>query len=264
MITAFTAVVQSAAPTVTAASASLPPPSPNGARSAPESSRRGLTPVTRSSQRLSRPPPSVQHDPIFGVPEIFEEGWHRHIKGNLVRARSRYVREVWGETALSALAEGLPPPARRYLIEPPLASSWVEAGPMYLVDRAIVEGPMKGDVSRMRAFGQDIARYDLPTVYRVFLKMVSAPAFLMRRANLIYSLYYKNGTMRSLAKEGRAEVELSGAAVPLYMCSQGISGWLEASIETCGATPRPVEHARCRHRGDPTCKWVVTWSEERR
>lgn len=200
-------------------------------------------------------------DLIFGDYQYFDEMMGTHVKGNLVRARSRYIRERYGFSTLMSVADALPPAARGYLLEPPLVSSWVKAGPMYEIDRAIIEGPMRSDIAEMFEFGANIAMYDLPNIYKVVLTMLSRPSFLMRRLGMVFGMYFKEGVMTAESDEGKAMVTLSDRVLPLYMCSYGVSGWFAASVETYGIKEKRVTHLSCRHRGHATCNWVVTWAQ---
>jgi len=218
----------------------------------------------RSTEDSVLPASSVRarsgRDLIYGDYQHLDEMLKTHVKGNLVRARSRYIRERYGFSTLMSVADALPPEARGYLLEPPLVSSWVKAGPMYEIDRAIIEGPMRGDIAEMFEFGANIAMYDLPNIYKVVLTMLSRPSFLMRRLGMIFGMYFKEGVMSADAEEGRATVTLSNRVLPLYMCSYGISGWFAASVETYGIKDKRVTHLQCRHRGHATCTWSVTWA----
>lgn len=202
------------------------------------------------------------HHPFYGNLDFLPKIRQQEVKGNLVRARSRYIRETWGADVITDIAGRVDPDTRSYLVEPPLASAWVPAWPMYELDRAIVEGPMGGDVSRMRSFGRDIAKYDLPNIYRVMLNMLSNPSFLLRRSRIIFGMYFRVGKMACDAESGHAEAVLKDGVLPAYMCTYGVSGWFEASLAAYGVVDRRVTHVACRHRGQSICTWSIAWKEQ--
>jgi hypothetical protein len=248
---------------------------------------RALTPKTEAEPASEAAPPTsaAPLDPIFGDLQYLDEMLRTHVKGNLVRARSRYLKEKYGDAVFMDVADSVPSEARSYLFEPPLVSSWVLAGPMCEIDRAIVAGPMKGDVTRMFEFGENIAAYDLPNVYRSVLTMLSRPSFLMGRMGMIYGMYFKEGDMHaetmtaSAFRRARssiypglwtkqaepttrgATVTLKGHVLPFYMCCYGVSGWFSAALATYGVKDKGIKHVACRHRGDSKCRWAITWTE---
>src|SRR5438270_2003875 len=106
-------------------------------------------------------------DPLFGDLTHDREMRDNQIKGNLLGRRAWYVRDRWGDDAVAAIARAVPESARKFLEAPPLTFAWYPFGVMMDIDRAIVEGPMGGDVGKMREFGSAIAKHDLPLLYKV-------------------------------------------------------------------------------------------------
>src|SRR5262245_12593769 len=93
------------------------------------------------------------------------------IKGNLLGRRAWYVRDRWGQAALDALTAAVPEAARKFLVDPPLTFAWYPFGIMMDIDRAILLGPMGGEIERMTDFGSAIAKHDLPLLYKVMFKV---------------------------------------------------------------------------------------------
>ncbi len=135
-------------------------------------------------------------DPILGDPKLLPGVLRHEIKGSVLAARARYVAEAHGETALAELVARVPEPARRHLLERPLPFSWYPFAEMIEIDRQIVLGPMQGDVTRMRDFGIDIARYDLSTLYKLLYK-VGSPSFILKRVGAAYGKYFRGGSARA-------------------------------------------------------------------
>jgi len=197
---------------------------------------------------------------ILGEPRVLA-GMERHeVKGNLVAARPRYLREHFGESALEDVAQRLSEPLRKLLLAPTLPFAWYPLRDMAEIDRAIVQGPMHGDVSRMKEFGATIARYDLSTIYKVLFKLGS-PAFIVRRINVAYRTYIRGGSMQGeTPSNSSAVVTFVDGAFPLYLCRYGVAGWLTAAIELSGGRRVLVHEKTCRHAGDERCRWEASWS----
>lgn len=198
-------------------------------------------------------------DPIFGDPAVVAQVGRHRAKGSLVSARARWVREQFGEPALARLVEQVPESARGLLVEPSLPFAWYPFDQLMHIDAAIVAGPMEGDTRRMRDFGDDIARYDLNTLYKVMFKL-GTPSFIIRRIGVVYGQYLDGGrAVGESAEAGRARVTVTDARFPLYLCEHGISGWLRAAIDLSGGTNVEVDHVECVHRGAEACRWALTW-----
>ncbi len=126
----------------------------------------------------------MANDPVYGdLSKLEPYAARAQVKGNLVASRARYVQQHFGAETIASLAAGLEEPSRSLLLTPPYIASWHPLTHLMAIDRAIAEGPMKGDVSLMRAFGAEIAGYDIPTLYQVLLKLGS-PAFILKRVNV--------------------------------------------------------------------------------
>jgi hypothetical protein len=198
-------------------------------------------------------------DPFWGDPGLREQLLRNEVKGNLVAARRRYVERHHGQKAVELLAERLDGTPKEWLLRPPLPMRWCSMVEMARLDQAIVEGPMAGELSRMRAFGREIATYDLSTLYKVLFR-VGTPGFVLRNIGVAYRTYIRSpGRMSTESRGSRAaEVRLTGAVMPAYLCTHGVCGWLEAALLKSGAREPRVEHSRCAHRGE-ACAWSAAW-----
>lgn len=181
------------------------------------------------------------------------------IKGNLLGRRAWYVADRFGQDALVALAAAVPESARKFLLRPPLTFAWYPFGVMMDIDRAIVDGPMRGEIGLMKEFGSAIAKHDLPLLYRMLFK-VGSPEFVIKRLNVVARTYVRESTITvGVSDEGAATVTLAGRRFPLYFCRYGVCGWFDAALELSGARQRTVEHASCVHDGDAACRWQLHW-----
>jgi hypothetical protein len=198
-------------------------------------------------------------DPIFGDLAHETEMRENQIKGNLLGRRAWYVRDRWGQAALDALAATVPEASRKFLTHPPLTFAWYPFGVMMDIDRAIVDGPMRGEIGRMTEFGSAIAKHDLPLLYKMLFK-VGSPAFVVKRLNIAAKTYIRESTISvAVPGEGEAIVTLGGRRFPMYFCRYGVSGWFGAALELSGARQPTVAHQTCLHDGDDNCRWLLRW-----
>ncbi len=180
-------------------------------------------------------------------------------KANWQAARYRYVLEKHGRAGVEDVSARLADPAlRRAFVDPPPTMAWTNVGTVVAIDRAILDGPMSGDVARMRHFGAEIAKYDVPGLYRAFFRL-GTPAFVMGKIPLVFNQYFRRGTIRVTPGPARAELTLEDIVLPYYLCEHGIAGWLDAMLELVRARQPLVRQARCVHRGDPACAWEASW-----
>jgi hypothetical protein len=199
-------------------------------------------------------------DAVFGDLAHDREMRENQIKGNLLGRRAWYIRDRWGDSAVAAVAAVVPEAARKFLVEaPPLTFAWYPFGVMMDIDRAIVAGPMGGDLERMHEFGSAIAKHDLPLLYKVLFK-IGSPTFIVKRLNIVAKQYIRESTMSPvMSGDGDALVTQGGRRFPLYFCKYGVSGWFHAALELSGAKHPTVEHASCLHKGDAACSWRLRW-----
>ncbi len=181
------------------------------------------------------------------------------VKGTLLAARPRYVLEQWGEAALQDLTAQLSPATRIVFESPALPFTWHSFHTLAEIDAAIIRGPMGGKPARMKHFGATIARYDLPTLYKMLFKL-GTPSFLIKRVGVVYGMYFRGGGIAAPRVDAQsAHLMLAHGVMPLYMCRYGISGWLTAALELSGARGVRVDEVECRHAGAPACTWTASW-----
>jgi hypothetical protein len=187
--------------------------------------------------------------------------WQRYeVKGNLLAARPRYVREQWGDAAVRDVASRLSQPVRTLFDREVLPFSWYSFSDLAAIDKVIIESAMSGDISKMKHFGETIARYDLSTLDKMLFKLGS-PEFIMRRVGVVYRTYVRGGGLAAAeVQKGHAVVRLAEGALPRYFCTFGVPGWFTAALELSGGKNVEVEETECVHAGAPACAWSATWS----
>jgi hypothetical protein len=207
-----------------------------------------------------RPEGRSEWNNAFGDTTLRKLSDQLKVKGNLVRSRSRYLRDEFGLAIFDAVAARLKGEPLRFLVDPPLVQDWCDYRNLIELDCVITEVAMKDDVTLMKKFGFTIAMYDIPTVYQVLLKL-SSPARVLRYAGVAWNLYFKPGKMvGEVLSANNTRMTLSDSVLGRYLCEFGIAGWMEATVAMSGAIEPCCEHTKCRHRGDPVCEWVTNWT----
>lgn len=179
-------------------------------------------------------------------------------KGNWLASRPRYVRDTWGDEMLARVSERLEERERGYFDKSPMPFMWHPFEALCLIDEKIVEVPMQGDVTAMRAFGGAMTDYDLNMVYRAFFRL-GTPEFLLSKTHLLWRQYASAGRLASKVEKGEATLALEEVVIPRYLCTYGICGYLGAATVAAGGTNVRSEHTACVHLGDPVCRYALRW-----
>jgi len=207
------------------------------------------------------PTDAMTIDPVYGDLQYLPEMQKNLLKGNVVRGFIRYAIDTYGREATERMAQTLPDDARNLVMEPPLPSLWVPFGPHMEMVRGMALQLMEGDIPKFRAIAEYIARTDIASVYKVLLKMLSTPSFLINRIGSVHDMYARGVELRgSTPMPGRGHVALVSGVLPLFHCTYGVPGWLDAALNLYGVKTPRIEHETCRHRGDPQCTWSVRWT----
>jgi len=197
-------------------------------------------------------------DPIFGLTRLVPAMRAVQVRSELCASRRRFVLEHCGTDGLAALAAGLDPAAREMLENPP-HSRWGSLGTLMDLDRAIVDGPMDGDVRRMRKFGEEIGTYDVTSLYKLVVKLAVSPRNLSRRLVPIFGNYFE-GMRATMPDEGwHCAVIAIDRPVPLHLCEYGIPGFIHSALALSSARRPTVTQTACIHSGSPSCTWRLGW-----
>jgi hypothetical protein len=196
---------------------------------------------------------------VFGDAARIDEMRGNSVKGNLALSRRWYLAEHSDPATIALVMDSVHPAAQRLLERNVMPSSWHSFGDLMDIDEAIVRYAMGGEVARMKEFGYELGRHDLRGVYRAFLA-VTSPQFALAKVTALGSMYFKDSTLGfELMAPGDGWVRLVGRCMPLYMCTYGITGWLNAVLEAARAQRISVVHSHCVHRGEHACVWKCGW-----
>ncbi len=182
------------------------------------------------------------------------------IKGGVILARLKYVRDAGGEPALQAILARLPPEDAKVLSGWVLPISWYPLDLYLRLDDAIAAVMSPHDRrSVFLAMGRASADANLSGPQRPFVRE-GDPHFLLQAAPQIYSAYYAVGR-RTYERTGDASGVLTthGAENVTETDCLTVIGWHVRAIELCGGKDVQVVETRCRARGDDVCEYRCSW-----
>lgn len=181
------------------------------------------------------------------------------MKGSAITSRLRYVREHADEDVLREIKNGLSPENRDILEKGVLPHAWV---PYSLYVELNVEADRvlgRGDLELCREMGRYGARVNLPTLYRIFLRMGSVP-FMLRKAAKLWNVHYDSGSIDVEVLPGEsARLTISDFDEPHRAHCLSVLGWAEGAAAITGASIVGAREESCRTWGDATCKLFLAW-----
>jgi len=182
------------------------------------------------------------------------------IKGNVVLARLKYVREAGGEPALQAILDRLPPEDRKLFSGWILPITWYPLDVCLRLDDAIASVMSPHDrASVFLAMGRASADANLSGPHRPYVRK-GDPHFLLQATPQIYGAYYAVGR-RTYERTGETSAVLTthGAESVTETDCLTVVGWHVRAIELCGGKDVSVVEKRCVARGDEVCEYRCSW-----
>jgi uncharacterized protein (TIGR02265 family) len=182
------------------------------------------------------------------------------IKGNVLLARLKFVRETGGEPALQAILSRLPAEDARLLSGWILPISWYPLDVYLRLDDAIASVMSPHDRAKVfLAMGRASADANLSGPQRPFVRE-GDPHVLLQAAPQIYGAYYAVGrrTYRRTGDTSGVLTTHDAESVTATDCLT-VVGWHVRAIELCGGKDVSVVETRCRARGDDACEYRCSW-----
>jgi uncharacterized protein (TIGR02265 family) len=181
------------------------------------------------------------------------------VKGTAVQSSLRYVRERFGEEAVTRVLAALPEADRVALGQGILPSSWypMDAFLRFMQEAERQLGAQEPDV--VRKMGRASCDYGVKGAYKIFFK-VGSPEFIISRAAPAFSSYYDTGELRIVERgPGQVAAEITGLEGGAPQFCERIFGWMQRTLELAGARNLRSVHSACVHRGDPVCRFEGSW-----
>ena len=180
-----------------------------------------------------------------------------HVKGAMVRAHLKYVRDHHGEPAVARTVASLPPDIAAE-VDTALASTWCRFESLITLDRAIARVCNHDERTLMRELGRCSAQINLSTVYRAFRRDDIHDFF--RRGAALHRQFQDFGTTEyeQLAPtRGRISVRDATCYSPAYCASE--AGYLEEVIAIHGGKEVTIMESSCICAHDAQCTFELHW-----
>ncbi len=128
----------------------------------------------------------------------------------------------------------------------------------------LVEATGEADISHHA--GRFAVSSEVMGAAKQYILGLMTPATVYQLMEKNYPLLSRGATI-SARKTGPTQVEITatpkpGVAEKAYQCANR-SGFFEAFPTLFSDAPATIEHPECFHRGDPHCRYILTWKDSR-
>ncbi|HEY6105342.1 MAG TPA: TIGR02265 family protein [Anaeromyxobacteraceae bacterium] len=182
------------------------------------------------------------------------------VKGAILGARLRFVRDRGGAATLEKVLARLPAPDREILSGLILPIGWYPLELALRLDDAIAAVLSPGNRGRIfLEMGRESAQVNLTGAQAPFVK-AGDPHFFLGNVPRMYAAYHSQGR-RTCEKTGdrSAIVKTFDAERVSADDCRTVVGWLERALQLSGAGAPRVSEAQCRARGAPHCEYRCEW-----
>jgi uncharacterized protein (TIGR02265 family) len=182
------------------------------------------------------------------------------IKGNVLLARLKYVRDRGGAEAFEAVLGRLSAEDQKVLRGWILPITWYPFELNQRLDAAIARVFSPDDTSRVfLEMGRASADSNLAGPQRPFLRE-GDPHGMLANAEKIYAAYYQVGR-RTYERTGDRSGVLKTFDAETFSATDCLTvvGWHQRAVELCGGKDVRVVETRCRARGDAHCEYELRW-----
>jgi uncharacterized protein (TIGR02265 family) len=183
------------------------------------------------------------------------------IKGHVLQARLKFVRETAGEQTLQQILARLPAEDRTILSGMVLPIGWYPLELNLRLDAAIAQVLSPHDKSQVFLdMGRASAEQNLHGAHRPYVRE-GDPHFLLSAAPRIYATYYAVGR-RTYERAGDREAILRTYDAEVVSATDCLTvvGWHRRAIELCGGQDVRVVETQCRAHGASHCEYRCAWS----
>ncbi len=181
------------------------------------------------------------------------------VKGNIIRARIAFVKDRFGDDAWQKVLAALPEADRKQLGSV-MGVTWLEFELGDRLDKAIVAVLGGGNTQVFEDMGRASARENLGGPHSSFLQPPDPQKFLSKAA-LIYRFYYDTG-QRTYEQTGPTSGVLTTTGSETFSIADcaTVIGWYKEALAMLGARDVAIVEETCCARGDPACRYKVSWS----
>jgi uncharacterized protein (TIGR02265 family) len=182
------------------------------------------------------------------------------VKGNIVKARVKFVKTQFGEEAWEKVLASCSDDDRKLLGGIITNSAWFPFDVAERLDKAIVDVLGGGQTRVFEQIGRASARENLGGVHKGMLTPGDPEAF-MKKADMVYRFYYDTGH-REYEPTGPTSGILTTYNAETFSTADcaTVIGWYREGLEMCGASNVEITEEECRARGGECCRYSVKWS----
>ena len=156
------------------------------------------------------------------------------------------ARGLVGEPRFGEMISTLPPATQALFGRRILPIEWIEADHWLPFQQAMLYEHFEGDEMPFRDFIRKVCERDFNTFYKVILKILVSPDFLLERAAKLWRTYHDSGELRVMSKEKRSgrmhihlRVEKLETRFPVF--GPLMQGFIEQLFHMTGARDIHVE-----------------------
>jgi hypothetical protein len=181
------------------------------------------------------------------------------VKGSAVTSRIRYIRDHADEDVYREVKAELSPANRAALEKGVRPHEWVPYSLFIEMNIAADELLGVGDFALCREMGRYGAKINLPTLYRIFMRLGSV-GFILKKASKLWSVHYDSGTLEieEIGKNA-ARLTIRDFDAPHKAHCLSVLGWAEGAIELAGSRVVRAVEEQCRTEGADACRFYAEW-----
>jgi hypothetical protein len=113
------------------------------------------------------------------------------------------AREMLGPSTFAAVLATVPAATRALCERRLLPVEWVPNDDWFPFTQAVLDHAYHGDEELLRRMARKVCERDFNTFYKVILKILVSPDFLLERAAKLWRTYHDSGDLRVVSKEKR-------------------------------------------------------------
>lgn len=179
------------------------------------------------------------------------------VKGTKLSSKLTYVKETYGDEALSRVLDALPPEDRKQL-HLVLDLAWYPFDLYQRLLQSIVTSAAGGDAAVLERIGEHTADLQAKGAYRVFFRS-GDPATVLERMAPMHSLLNDPGEMEVVRTGPRqASIVVRQPPSTQELCRVA-RAFYRRSLELAGAREVMVREPECSARGGACCRFELRW-----
>jgi len=182
------------------------------------------------------------------------------VKGSAITSRIRYIREHADEDVYREIRDSLTPENRAWLKKGVLPHEWAPYS-LFIELNVVADFVLgEGDLALCREMGRFGARVNLPTLYRIFMRLGSVQ-YIMRKASRLWTVHYDSGHLEVEELTNKAvRLIIRDFEEPHRAHCLSVMGWAEGAVELTGANVRSAFEETCRLDGSDACRLYAKWT----